>query len=93
MVDDGRMGDVAGLNWALVRDRVGSIDTDINVRAISDIPRRDESAKKTKVAIEARLIALQTGMGLKGLSGAGSAESRPYELDQVLHSGDLGFRG
>lgn len=93
MVNDERMGDVAGLNWAHVRDRVGASNPDINTRAISNLPVRDESAKKTKTAIEARLIALQTGMGFKGLSGLGSAESRPYVLDQALHPGDLGFRG
>lgn len=92
MVNDGRLRDLAGFDWARVREKVQEINP-MDIRPKTNLPMRDQSAKKEKVALEARLIALQTGMGLKALSGHGTTDNRHLLARQVLDSGDLGFKG
>lgn len=96
LVNDGRLRDLAGFDWARVREKVQEVNpTDIRPKTNLNLPMREQLAKKEKekVAIEARLIALQTGMGLKALSGHGPTDNGPFLARQVLHSGDLGFKG
>lgn len=94
MVNDGRLRDLAGFDWTRVREKVREINS-TDIRPKTNLPMRDLSAQKEKAAIEARLIAMQTGMGLKALSGLGSTENRPFTrtLRHVLDSADLGFKG
>lgn len=92
MVNDGRLRDLAGFDWTRVRERVQEINP-MDIRPKINLPVRDQSAQKAKAALEAGLIAMQTGMGLKALSGQGLSGNRPFTARQVLDSGDLGFKG
>lgn len=90
LVNDGRLRDLAGFDWTRVREWVHGINP-MDIRPKTNIPVRDQSALKAKTALEARLIAMQTGMGLKALVG-GSADYRPFAV-RICGSPGSGLRG
>lgn len=92
LVND-EMGEVAGFDWAALRDKIKTTSPGLDIRPKTNLPMQDESAQKTKTAIEACLIANKTGMGYKGFRGLGSSDNRPFVLRQALSGGDLGFKG
>lgn len=90
LVTNGRLKDLAGFDWTRIRERVQEIHP-MDLRPKTNMLVRDQSAQKAKAALEARLIAMQTGMGHKALVG-GSVEYRPFVVRRVLDTEDLGFK-